>query len=87
SRKKHSEHSRNELIEQMYQRSEVIHKNVVDIAKSSQIEEDGKIVNLIKINWPKNEYNHAMHQFRLFVDGVLEELVKLKNSGSTEKEI
>lgn len=87
ARKKHSDESRSELIEQMYQRAEVIHKNIVDIAKSSQIEDGGEILHLIHINWPKNEYNHVMHQLRTFVNSVLHELTELKKNGAPEKEI
>lgn len=87
ARKKHSDESRSELIEQMYQRAEVIHKNIVDIAKSSQIKDDGEIINLINITWPKNEVSYAKHQLRTFVNSVLNELTELKKSGALEKEI
>lgn len=87
ARKKHSDESRSELIEQMYQRAEVIHKNIVDLAKSSQIEDDSEIINLINISWPKHEVNYAKHQLRTFVNSVLNELTELKKSGALEKEI
>lgn len=87
ARRKHSDKSRSELIEHMYQRAEVIHKNIVDIAKSSKVEDEGKVVNLINITWPKNEYNHAKYQLRTFMDDVLNELTSLKKKGALEKEI
>lgn len=87
ARKKHSDASRNELVEQMFQRAEVIHKNIIDIAKSSQIEDDGEVINLIQITWPKNEMSYAKHQLLTFINGVLGQLTDLKRKGALEKEI
>ncbi|WP_430787210.1 hypothetical protein VBD025_15845 [Virgibacillus flavescens] len=85
--KKQSEEGRESLIDNMYARSETIHKNIIDITKSSQIKRGADIVHLIKIRWTRREPEEAKNEYRLFVDNVLKELSKQKYNGLDDAQL
>ncbi|XIH24865.1 hypothetical protein C1N73_26385 (plasmid) [Priestia aryabhattai] len=79
-----SEEGRNELIEMMYDRAELLYKNICELKKYSEIEEKGEVVPLFTIRWEKNDVLDAKNRLREYVDQLLEELVELQNSGETK---
>lgn len=85
--KKQSIEGRNQLIEMMYDRAELIYKNILEIPKSSQIEESGEIVSLFTMQWPKKEMEDIKHQLRIFIDDLLEKLVILQQKGTSPDEL
>jgi hypothetical protein len=76
-----------ELVEQMFERSETIYKNIMEIAKSSQVEDKGEIISLFRITWPKKDVDESKHSFDLFINDILEELVKMNSENAKLEEI
>jgi len=85
--KKQSIEGRNQLIEMMFDRAELIYKNILEIPKSSQIVEKGEILSLFTMQWPKKEIEDTKHQIRIFIDNLLEELVLLQHRGVSSDEL
>jgi hypothetical protein len=86
-RKKELDQRSGELVEQMYDRAETVYKNIMEIAKSSQVEEKGEITSLFKIYWPKKSIEESKHELDRFIQRILEELVEMNNRNAKVEEM
>jgi hypothetical protein len=81
--KKQSARGRDQITEMMFDRAELLYRNIRELAKFSEIQEDGKIVQLFKIDWNKRDVEEAKYELQSFVNTILESLVNMKNEGAT----
>ncbi|WP_347940326.1 hypothetical protein AAEY33_22160 [Peribacillus simplex] len=86
-RKKELDQRSGELVEQMYDRAETVYKNIMEIAKSSQVEEKGEITSLFKIYWPKKSIEECKHELDRFIQRILEELVEMNDRNAKVEEM
>lgn len=82
-----SEEGRNELIEMMYERGELLYKTTCELPKYSYIEEKGLNIALFTIRWPKYDVLDCKHKLRLFVDEVLSELTDRQEKGDSQERL
>lgn len=75
------------IIDDMYERADTFYKNIMEIPKSSQIEENGENRSLFTIYWPKKDLEEGKRELESFVNGILEEQVELKNKNVLEKDM
>lgn len=80
-----SEEGRDELIEMMFERGELLYKNTCELPKYSQIEEKGLNISLFTIRWPKHDILDCKHKLRMFVDEVLTELTEYQEKGASQE--
>jgi hypothetical protein len=80
-----SEEGRNELIEMMFERGELLYKNTCELPKYSHIEEQGLNISLFTIRWPKYDVLDCKHKLRMFVDEVLTELTERQEKGDSQE--
>lgn len=79
--KKQTESGRDLLIDLMYERAELLHRNILEIQKSTQVESGGEVLTYFRFNWPKKEDEDIKRQLRDFVDGLLMHLTSLQDQG------
>lgn len=85
--RKQSEEGRNEIIEMMYDRAELLYKNMLELPRYSRIEEKDTSVPLFTIHWPKHDRLESQHKLRLFVDEVLDDLVVQQENGVSHEKL
>ncbi|UOE53518.1 hypothetical protein [Cytobacillus oceanisediminis] len=76
-----------ELVEQMYDRAVTVYKNIMEIAKSSQIEEKGEITSLFQISWHKKSIEDAKMEIDRFIQRLLEDFVAMNERNAPVKEM
>ncbi|MBU8878189.1 hypothetical protein BGM26_04170 [Bacillus sp. FJAT-29790] len=85
--KKQTETGRDLLIDLMYERAELLHRNILEIQKSTQVESGGEVLTYFRFNWPKKEDEDIKRQLRDFVDGILMHLTSLQVQGVSNDEM
>jgi hypothetical protein len=86
-RKTQTEIGRDLLIDLMYERSELLHRNILEIQKSTQVVRAGEVISYFRFHWPKKEDEDIKRQLRDFVDSLLLHLTELQSASATDEEL
>jgi hypothetical protein len=86
-RKKQTETGRDLLIDLMYDRSELLYKNILEIQKSTQVVRSREIISYFRFSWPKKEDEDIKRQIREYVDSLLIHLTSLQSGTATNEEL
>ena len=86
-KKKELDRQSSELVELMYERAETVYKNIMEISKSSQVEDKGRILSLFKFYWPKKDIEVSKQSLESFIFDIIDELVKMNNENAKPEEM